>query len=263
MTNRILTIIISVAFVHIGFGQNQNTIEQVKNSISKVDSWYCCDQDIDSLVSNTGKILANYLTFNRLQHVDSLVNLDVISSKDSIITVYTFSYHSGGTRGRVHNPVIQWIKRDATLGSYELFPANKKGFFGLEVSFYEIHKLPTLDKKLYLLLGNERGSSKLLTAQALVIEIKNDSIILDYPAFYGTSSTLGFFDYISENQVCIACLNFDATNNLLYIEEIDEEDKLGPFNNPYSLENKLTNESKVIFKFINNKFELTKSLHNN
>jgi len=150
--------------------------------------------NMDSMTLATGQKLVTILKQQKITLSDSIPNLKILSSNDSAIIVYTFSYDSGGTRGYVDNPVIQWRKKDGSLGAYELFPAKKKEYFGIETLFYKIHKLPSKDKGLYLLIGNEKEDSHTIVGIAIVIQLKNDNLILDYPAFLNQASTLVYVE---------------------------------------------------------------------
>jgi len=210
--------------------------------------------DFDSLSAVTGKNLVSYLKNKPIYFNDRFSNFKKIVSKDSTINLYTFSYSSHGTRGDVGHPVIQWKKKDNTYGAYELFHSNKKGFCGLEVNFSEIHKLPSKNRNLYLLMGAEKGSTNLYLGVALVIEIKNDYLILDYPAFFDSSSTLGFFDHVNTNASCILCMDYISKSATITIKDIDLEDEIGHMLNSGQVKNRIKKVKNLQLQFIADKF---------
>lgn len=229
-------------------GFAQNLTEYINQ---KFDTHYNFDvYDVDSLVKEIGKYAVTQLERQEVAVNEDEFNLHKLSSKDSLLHIYTFSYNSHGTRGFVDNPIIQWKKSDGTYGAYELFPADKKGFFGLETSFYESHKLPAKNKNLYLLIGTQKGSGILYAGVALVVEIKNDYLILDYPAFYNQYPTLSYFDYIESGESdCIACIEFSPESNTISIVNLGTEDRVGPMRNPYDLINKIGAVEEVFYVF--------------
>lgn len=238
----------------------QDKLNNFVNSINQLSEWtYENDADIDNLVFSTGNKLIEILKSQKIENPDNL-GIDCISSKDSIISVYTFSYNSGGTRGTIHNPVIQWKKKDGSLGAYELYPANKKKFRGVEFSISEIYKLPSNNKKLYLLIGSEKGSSIMYNAYAIVIQIKNNYLILDYPAFLNKSSGLKFNDYLEETIYDIACIDFDENKKELIIEDLGKKDKVSLFDGS-EIDVKKEKTLKLIYD--ENKSVFKKSFYNN
>ena len=215
-------IVLLLFFLKFQLLYGQDKLENFVQTLNQLSEWtYENDTDIDSLINSTGSKLIEILKKQEIENPDNL-GIDCISSEDSIITIYTFSYNSGGTRGTINNPVIQWKKSDGSFGAYELFR-------GVEVSISDIYKLPSDDKDLYLLIGSEKGSSIVYDAYAIVIQIKNDYLILDYPAFLNKSSGLNFNDYLDENTSCIACIDFDEDRKELIIEGLGKKDKISLF----------------------------------
>lgn len=179
--------------------------------------------DFDAAKNQLAKSLMTYLKQDTLSEKqlygkETMSNFSVSVSEDGKIRLYTYSFHSGGTRGEVHLPIIQWKKSDGSWGAYEL---------PYEMHFYSIDKLKS-ERTLYLLSGMEKGSSRLFVAMDLVIRIKNDYLILDYPAFFNESSSLVFFDDTSSGDgSCIACMEFDPKTQNISIQHLGEDDQVG------------------------------------
>ena len=204
----------------------KNATAVLIDQLATLNNWnYEDDLDIDSLVHATGSNLVQLLEQEVLHELDSLDNFSSNSSPDDCLHWYTFFYHSGGTSGYISNTVFQWKKSDGTYGAYAIYPAHPKSKLSLEMSFYESYKLPAKNKNLYLLIGNQKGSSRLEIGTALVVQLKNDYLILDYPAFPNKSTTLSFFDYIDSGEgACIACVEYDEKNSTITINDMGEED---------------------------------------
>jgi len=222
----------------------QNFEEYIEHQFDKI---YDCNQcDSDSLAKEIQKYIVVQLEKEEIYvSEEESYYFKKQSAKDGFFHIYTFSYSSHGTRGMIDIPIIQWKKSDGTYGVYEL---------GLETSFYKIYKLPAKNKNLYLLIGGQKGSSLLYVGTALVIEIKNDHLILDYPAFYDSSS-LDFVDYIDSGESdCIACIEFSPENNTISILNLGSEDSVGPMRNPSNLPDGTGRIKEIFYVFDGIKF---------
>lgn len=163
------------------------------------------DESID-LLDRTGRQLTRYLRANELSPAAAKnlgLDLTVGPADAAHLKVVTYSYSSGGTRGTIHSPVLQWKNRAGRRFAYAL--TEEEGFFG------EIHTLRVPDRQLYLLLGTERGDSQCLVYHALVIELKGDYLLLNNKAF-GTAPSLG---------LCNAEMSFDARKQTLRLDVSD------------------------------------------
>ena len=219
-----------------------------------LSEWHYDDAlDIDSLVSATGEELVRQLKKGRIDLRDGPDNIDQTASPDSLIRVYTFSYYSGGTAGVIYNPVLQWHRKDGSFGAHALFPAADTTFFGLECEFTELYKLPSPTKNLYLLLGSSRGNTFLLVTYALVVELKNDALYLNYPAFLNKSAALGCFDEIRDDPEFVT-VSFSPKTNTLVLDDLGADDAVGPVSNTYTIDKKLPHSDKLVFVFENNRF---------
>lgn len=160
--------------------------------------------------------LLSYLRQELLHPEDSIQNLDIVTSADGQVRLYVFGFHSGGTRGTVHNAIIQWKKSDGNFSVYAM-----KHY---EMSFYSIDRLPS-ESTLYLLQGSETANSNLNIEMALVIQFKNDYLILDYPAFFNKSPDLLCIDNWSSGD--FADMNYDGGNQTLTFSDLDKNDRIG------------------------------------
>ena len=205
------------------------------------------------MVQETGALMVDILQHRTLQNLETEVsNLTTISSEDGKINVYDFYYYSGGTAGDIFNSIIQWPKSDGSYGAYELFPADKRGFFGIEASFMEIYKLPAEDREVYLLLGQAKGSSRVSNYYALVIQIKNDYLILDYPAFLNEGPALAVYDDHYSGDM--ASMYYDLEQNVLIIDGLGKSDEFGVMEDSYSLLTKLPYQETIKFRFDGKRF---------
>ncbi|QNH60574.1 hypothetical protein [Hymenobacter sediminicola] len=187
-----------------GFGQpagsGSPSAAELKKNIALVSSKG--EEDGGLLIAKTARQVALYLLFHELSAAEAKklgLYLSVDSKDAAQFRVYLFNYHSGGTRGQVNVPVMQWKNQAGQLFSYA--PA-------LEAGFYEIHKLKSPGRKLYLLLADEQGSSRCMQRIAYVVELKGNYLLLDAPAFDQSP-------YLS---LCDVPMEFDARQQLLRLD---------------------------------------------
>ena len=205
-----------------GFGQQAGSSSpsaaELKRNIALVSSKG--EEDGGLLVARTARQLASYLKTHNLSAADAKklgLYLAVESGDAAQFRVYTFNYHSGGTRGQVNVPVMQWKNQVGKLFSYA--PAMENGF-------YEIHKLKSPGRTLYLLLGDEQGSSRCMQHIAYVVELKGNYLLLDAPAFDQSP-------YLS---LCDVTMEFDARQQVLRLDVTEfDVDYYEPEDEPYRL----------------------------
>jgi|GEM_PF-1222612 len=140
------------------------------------------------------------------------VDLSAESADVAHLKVFTYSYPSGGTRGTVHRPVLQWQNAAGQQFAYAL-PE--------ECEFTAIYKLASPGRTRYLLLGQEEGDTNTSISEALVVELKGNYLLLDKEVF-GKNSPL---------QLSNVELSFDEPKQVLTIDLADhdasaEDDKL-------------------------------------
>lgn len=184
------------------------TAAELKKNLAVIEASTVGESDeINNLMDRTHRQLVRYLGANELSAAAAKnMGLDVTAGpKDAAgLTVYTYSYASGGTRGTVDCPVLQWKNASGQLFAYAP---------DVECGFYEIHKLAMPGRMLYLLIGAEKGDTRCDTQQAYVIELKGNYLLLDQKAF-GKSPLL---------LLCNVNMRFDASKQTLRINFEDEE----------------------------------------
>ena len=123
------------------------------------------------------------------------------------------------------------------------------------MSVTEIHALPAGNKQMYLMLGYEQGSSSIYKAYAQVALIKNNYLVLDYPAFFKKSGCLVYRDNIhSGNSNCIACIEYCESCKAIKIMDMGSDDEVGILNSKGEVETKIEKVKKVTLKFDGNRF---------
>jgi hypothetical protein len=130
-----------------------------------------------NLMNTTPRRLVAYLKTHEVSAAGAKkLNLDLSAAcKDAAhLKVFTYNYSSGGTRGTIHRPVLQWQNAAGQRFAYAV-PE--------ECEFTEIHKLASPGRAQYLLLGNDRGSGRCYLSVAYVIELKGDYLLVKSAAF--------------------------------------------------------------------------------
>jgi hypothetical protein len=155
---------------------------------------------LDRLIAATNKKLVAYLKAHDVSAaVAKSLGLDYAASPDSArLKVFSYSYSSGGTRGTVTQPVLQWRNR---AGQRFAYVAHDEG------SFEEIHRLPSPGRTQYLLLGSEPGSSICVRGLAWLIELKGNYLLLDKQAI----------DNKPLLDICNVALTYDARRQALAV----------------------------------------------
>jgi len=162
-------------------------------------------EDLDNLIATTPRRLVAYLKTHELTAAGATaLGLAYTEAKGADhLKVFTYSYASGGTRGTVDQPVLQWQNAAGQRFAYACHE---------ECDFGNIYKLASPGRTLYLLLGQEKGDTRCMTSQAYVVELKGDYLLL-VPAF-GTSPLL---------RLCNVEMNFDAAAQVLHLDLSDNE----------------------------------------
>ncbi|MDR7130010.1 hypothetical protein J2X69_002357 [Algoriphagus sp. 4150] len=118
-------------------------------------------------------------------------------------------------------PMIQWRASDGNLKSSKLFTKKEhrdpgsdykyQSYKGTESDFYEIHKLPATNNELYLLISMNPSDQMPALLSFFVLEIKDDELNFEYPAFeamspllqctiYDNSAPDAYFNYFEYNK---------------------------------------------------------------
>jgi hypothetical protein len=235
-----------------------NEVEDQLALLNDRDAWDEQPDEMLDLVYEVGELLEAQMKKGLLTITDDTEHLNFTASNDGRLNMVTYTYPSGGTAGTIHYPILQWEKADGTYGTDAFYPIEDSKHFGFEVDFYDIQPLPYYEKDLYVLIGTQKGSSSYFSAYAVVIEVKDDSLMFDYPAFDDAYSVLIFGDDINDTeQFCIACMDYDAKNNTLTIEEVGESDEVLMMNNSTNPKEKAIDEKgTIVFEFKNGSFQI-------
>lgn len=181
------------------------------------------DLDIESLNQIVTDELSEYLKHKPFPINAETPNLTQITSPDNKFSIYTFWYYSGGTAGAIHTSILQWKKADDTYGVNNL---------GFPTPYHEIHILTSTNfQSLYLLFGSHKESGVLYTHVYQVFELSQDSMNVNYPAFYDRYSTLVYFDEIMSSALpspnCFGtCVTYSEETKELIFKDLGSEDRL-------------------------------------
>lgn len=151
------------------------TIQELRQNLALVREG--TEMELGSLIEQTTRQTVAYLATHELSAAaaDSLgLALSVRSADAAGLAVYTFAYASGGTRGTVHVPVMQWKNATGELFAYAPYE---------ECEFGELYKLASPGRNLYLLLGHEPASQVCILCKAYVVELKGQYLLLDDAVF--------------------------------------------------------------------------------
>lgn len=222
----------------------------INEQLAKLVKWQYYEEpdfDIDSLMQLTSDNLVQYLKVRPFP-IDSDSHIVKYSSSDSILNIYIIGYNSGGTAGIIYQQIIQWKKNNE---KFDAIPLNMSPEFQ---NFYLLSK--TNEQTLYLFLGTHKGSSVLYCSYAMVIQLKEDSIITNYPAFYDKYSYISYFDDIRSPEInyCFACYEFDNITQTISFDNLGEDDSVGPpdeYSNPVDMKN---GRKKMTYTFDGQRF---------
>ncbi len=166
------------------------------------------DANIDSLsFSLSEKITALLDTMNLSKKSADSIGLKMLIDEPNLrnIKLYTFDYHSGGTRGYISHPIIQWVSDGGELLSYN---------FSNQINCYfdQIYPLSSDFGEYYLLLGQESGSGACMQNMAYCIEIK-DSLLISDNIFFVNRPYLNLcnvpFEYDEQKKLLIGRKEYD------------------------------------------------------
>lgn len=182
---------------------------QVKTRLTfleKYNYWTNQDFDVDKYSEETSVLLTNLF---KQKHIDSNsfkdfnnLSLSAKTNESLQVHIYNFGFNSGGSRGWITHPVIQWRDRNGVHYAYNLS-------MNINCRFNQIHKLTATTGSLYLLIGSEKGNSSTIQNIAYVIKIDENNIFSNYKAFINRSyinvpnSELSFNDK-TQTLMCIS-----------------------------------------------------------
>lgn len=223
---------------------------RIREQLAELAAWQyspSSDAPADNVTGSVKKDLLTYLATQPFPVDSHTVNLQVTSSPDGKIRLYQYAWSwEGSPLSTVHTVLVQWQKSD---GSYEARE------FDDQVPFDDIYMLPgTGNNHLYLCMGTWRCDVRAECAIACVTELAGDSLNTRYPAFYGKSPSIVFFDDLfSESQHCIACMEYDAGQKEIRIEEMGEKDKIKILYNT-SVQDMVPGKSPLRYRFDGKQF---------
>lgn len=188
--------------------------------LEKYNYWSNQDFDVDKYSEKTAVLLTNLfkqksIDSNSFKHFNNL-SLSAKTNDNLQVHIYNFGLNSGGSRGWITHPVIQWRDRNGLHHAYNLSK-------NINCRFNQIHKLRASTGNLYLLIGSEIGNSSTIQNIAYVIKIDEKSIFRNYKVFINRSyinlpnSVLSFNDK-TQTLKCIS--NTDNDNFTLHLENI-------------------------------------------
>ncbi|HRO74703.1 MAG TPA: hypothetical protein PLP27_00975 [Crocinitomicaceae bacterium] len=203
--------------------ETETKIVDCLSQLSNYQFYETPDFNIDSLNQIATEELAKYLKHKPFPINTETTNLEQITSPDNKFSIYTFWYYSGGTAGAIHTSILQWKKADGTYNVKEL---------GFPAYYNEIYALTeTNSENLYLLFGGYKGSSRLRVGIYQVFELSQDSINVNYPAFYDQYSTLVCFDDVLSPELpssnCFeTCVTYSKETKELNFKDIGKDDDI-------------------------------------
>jgi hypothetical protein len=171
------------------------------------------------LMNTTPRRLVTYLKTHELSAAEAKkLNLDLSAEyKDEAhLKVFTYYYDSGGTRGTIHRPVLQWQN---AAGQRFAYAAPE------ECEFTKIYKLASPGRTQYLLLGQDRGSGSCIISAAYVIELKGNYLLVNKAAFDKKARLNAAIDNSDSLILCNVDLAFDARKQVLRLTAAASEEE--------------------------------------
>jgi hypothetical protein len=190
-----------------------------------------------NLMHTTPRRLVAYLKTHEVSAAEAKkLNLDLSAAyKDAAhLKVFTYRYSSGGTRGTVHRPVLQWQNAAGQRFAYAV-PEERE--------FTEIHKLAGPGHAQYLLLGEDRGSGKCYLSVAYVIELQGNYLLINSAAF---SKNIRLGSAAPSEAALILCnvlMEFETHQQVLRVVDTESES-----------DNKPATKDYMVLKWTNTRF---------
>jgi hypothetical protein len=188
------------------------TAAELKRNFATIEAGTEGESDeFDQLTATTARRLAAYLKAHEVSAAGAKnlgVELSAESADAAHLKVFTYSLSSGGTRGTIHKPVLQWRNAAGQLFAYA---ANE------EAEFTKIYLLASPGRTQYLLLGQDKGSGSCELSVAYVMELKGNYLLTNRAAF---DKNARLAEAIRDSDSLILCnvdLVFDARGQVLRI----------------------------------------------
>lgn len=193
--------------------KNDKVSEVINNVYMLKNHHYSPNDNFNAteLSNKTANLIVDLVNNDNI-NIENFKGLELSAEIKNKIKIYSFGFDSGGTGRFIDYPIVQW-KFNTRLYTYNLSTT-------LNCRFNQIFELKD---NLYLLIGYDDGS--IYRCVAYVIEIKNDTINLDYKAFINRPYLVfnnGRFNYNEKTKI----LNFvfekdyhDDLNTIFYSNE--------------------------------------------
>ncbi len=212
----------------------------------------------DELELRTKRAANNLVKYLKTEDSKNLVPNEIGLLEDMIrtddkrnIRIYNFTHDSGGTRGMITYPVIQWTNDEGKLFAYNF---SKK----INCLFEEIYPL---DDDFYLLIGYEKGSGACRQSMVYVIQFKEDYLLLEYPAFVDRPY-LNFcnvkYTFDKKNKVLTGTLDENPISDINFNEQYEYPKDDKTINKLYDLLSVNVDKKEFKIRFQNKKFKATK-----
>ena len=132
--------------------------------------------------------------------------------------MFTYNYSSGGTRGTIHRPVLQWQN---SAGQRFAYAAPE------ECEFTKIYKLASPGHAQYLLLGHDRGDGRCILSAAYVVELKGNYLLVNSAAFASNTRLAAAIPSSAALILCNVDMEFEAHKQVLRVvgEEYEPTDE--------------------------------------
>ena len=195
-----------------------------------------------------------FLIENTQYDISSFNNFRENVKFQDFIKIYTYDLKIEGTRAIIHYPIIQWKSKNGILYAENLAKY-------IECQFTKIVPLNT-EEGLFLLLGNAKADGSCHRYYAYVIQINDDKIDLEYPAF-STRPFLCFCDGIFHYNKKKKILSFqlkNQTNHESVEDMFNNPETYGKFSKDSISGNKLYNKlglDYINFRYFELKFDGT------
>lgn len=171
---------IIVFFLFIGCSRKENEIVIIEKNVADLaeymyqpeNSEYYNNLNVEKVSKETADLIEKTINLEKTD-ISQIQGLSKNAELKNI-SIYSFGYDCGGTRGYITYPVIQWKNNNE--------PKAKDISLSMNFKVNQIVEL-NQSEELYLLIGHEKGDGSCQQSIAYVIKINENEIDLKYPAF--------------------------------------------------------------------------------
>jgi hypothetical protein len=226
---RTTLVIIFLIFWEWSFSQNMEIVD-LRKRLEKIQDWYTWP-NLDTQNQSTSDLLVKILKQREIFEYDSLPNFGMVRSADKKITLYHYSFDTGGTSLFEYHFFLQWRNPDGSFGAYDLLPYLDKAGLRYLAFYGSIENLPSMDGNIYLLKSQNIGPGFKYEYRVIqIVQVKGNELILNYPAFFNMSPILNvIYDPDStsrEDGNCEPIFHYDFTKFIIKIG-LGDRDKIG------------------------------------